>query len=105
VEYQVPTGIGYPLGLTIGSDGALWFTEGAVTNRIGRITVAGAIAEYTLGPQARPAGTGTENTPTATPYPGWLAAGSDGAIWFTEAIGSIVRFSVPTAASKDRHRL
>ena len=79
--------------------------DSAITNRIGRITLAGAITEYPLGPQTRSAGAGTENAPTATPYPGWLATGPDGAIWFTEAIGSIVRFSVPTAASKARHPL
>jgi hypothetical protein len=82
----------------------VWFTEGAITNRIGRITLDGAITEYSQGPvQTRivaPPVTG--NAPSAPAYPGWLAAGPDGAIWFTEAIGDIVRFSIPTATSKAR---
>jgi len=52
-----------------------------------------------------PAASSTEYKPTATPYPGWLATGPDGAIWFTESIGAIVRFSAPTAASRIRRPL
>jgi virginiamycin B lyase len=101
VEYQLPSGIGYPLGLTTGPDGALWFTEGAITNRIGRITLAGAFTEYTVGAQQTATST-TKHLPTSTPNPGWLVSGPDGAIWFTEAIGAIGRFSAPAANGKDR---
>jgi virginiamycin B lyase len=43
-EYSLlpPSAIG---GITAGSDGALWFTEGPV-NKVGRITTAAAITGY-----------------------------------------------------------
>jgi len=99
VEYPIPTGAANPLGLILGPDGALWFTEGAIANRLGRITLAGAITEYPVAAQA--AATSTKRyLPTSTPNPAWLAAGADGAIWFTEGIGAIGRFSVPSASAK-----
>ena len=51
-QYPTPT-ISYGDGMTVGPDGALWFTEtlpnpgGSIpTGKIGRITTAGAITEY-----------------------------------------------------------
>ena len=77
-EFTVPYG---PESITSGSDGALWYgefvlnTSGdgpvAVTTRkgsIGRITTAGAASELPIDPNTRVGG---------------LAAGSDGAIWYT----------------------
>ena len=58
-----------PLGITAGPDGALWFT-GLSGNRIGRITTAGVITEFTV--------------PTADSVPIGITAGPDGALWFTE---------------------
>src|SRR6266542_1796170 len=57
-EYAIPTENSRPFGITIGSDGALWFAEGD-GNMIGRITTAGEISEYPL--------------PTADSNPGYLA--------------------------------
>ena len=94
--YSLPyTGISQgPTGITNGPDGALWFTE-SVGNKIGRITIAGAISEYAI--------------PTANSYSLSIAAGSDGALWFTEAYGnkigratvsgSITEHTIPTAGS------
>ncbi|MCP6756974.1 hypothetical protein NL533_35635, partial [Klebsiella pneumoniae] len=48
------------------------------TGRIGRITTAGAIAEFTV--------------PTVGSNPFAITAGSDGALWFTE-VGKIGRIS------------
>jgi len=53
----------------VGADGALWFTESS-GNKIGRITVAGAITEYP--------------TLTANSLPNGITAGPDHALWFTE---------------------
>ncbi len=60
----------YPLtsngarGIVSGSDGALWFTE-PTAGKIGRITTAGVITEYTASV--------------------WeIATGPDGALWYTE---------------------
>lgn len=89
-DYQIPTrvkasGTG---GITVGPDGALWFTE-SEGNKIARITITGKISEFPLSVGA---------------YPGGIALGSDGALWFTEskkvgritAGGKIVEFQLPT---------
>ncbi len=67
-EYPVPTINSMPLGITLGPDGALWFTEG-YGSKIGRITTAGAISEYLL--------------PTSPAEPSGITAGPDRALWFT----------------------
>lgn len=64
-----------PYGITAGPDGALWFTERA-GNRIGRISLSGAITEYLL--------------PTAGAEPLNITAGEDGALWFTEVAANQV---------------
>jgi streptogramin lyase len=104
-----------PIGITAGPDGALWFTEQA-TNKIGRITTAGAITETvipTAGSKPFSIATGPDGnlwftesntgkigritiggaitefpTSSATSGPAGIAAGSDGALWFTEASGN-----------------
>jgi streptogramin lyase len=64
-DYEVPTYGSQPFAITVGPDGALWFTDPG-SGRIGRITTAGAFTEYIV-----------ENAP-------WqIAAGPDGALWFT----------------------
>jgi virginiamycin B lyase len=63
-------------------------------NRIGRITTAGVITEFAL--------------PTAVSNPWGIAAGPDGALWFTQGAdvigrittaGVITEFALPTADS------
>jgi streptogramin lyase len=61
-------GLSYPYGITAGPDGALWFTE-ANASKIGRITTAGVITEF--------------STPTASESTG-ITAGPDGNLWFIE---------------------
>ena len=78
----------------MGPDVALWFTE-YTGNKIGRITTAGAIAEYPV--------------PTPDSAPHGIVAGPDGAVWFTEhyagkigritTSGSITEYVVPTPGS------
>jgi virginiamycin B lyase len=71
----------------MGSDGNLWFTE---FTRIGRITPAGVITEFSAG---------------ISPAPGnyQIAAGPDGNLWFTESainrIGRITPAGVVTEFS------
>ncbi|WP_443684586.1 virginiamycin B lyase family protein [Nonomuraea harbinensis] len=60
--------------MVTGPDGALWFTEWAA-NRLGRITVDGAISEFEL-PGSEPHG---------------LATGPDGAIWVAMESGGLAR--------------
>jgi len=85
-------------GVAMGPDGAVWFTENLDNNSnswIGRITPAGALSEYHLGPQIGPAG---------------ICLGPDGALWFTEYIasrigrittaGTITEYTLPSAGSE-----
>jgi streptogramin lyase len=109
-EFPLPTH-GFPLDITAGPDGNLWFTEGS-GNRIGRVSTAGAITEFPVaaadsgpsgiaaGPDGNlwfterrgnrigritPTGTITEfPLPEANSYPAFIAAGPDGNLWFTE---------------------
>ena len=69
-EYPTPTtATSQPSGITLGPDGALWFTETA-GNKIGRLATSGVFTEYAI--------------PTAGRFPGSITAGSDGALWFIE---------------------
>jgi streptogramin lyase len=73
-EFPVPTAASQPSGITLGPDGALWFTEEnappGAKHKIGRITSSGAISEYLI--------------PTDAATPSKIVTGPDGALWFTE---------------------
>jgi virginiamycin B lyase len=90
-EYLLPDdGIFYPQGrgvttITAGPDGALWFTEGAAY-KIGRITTAGVISEYSLAAGQR--------------SPQRITTGPDGALWFTEFIDRIGRITTNGTVSE-----
>src|SRR6266851_5797099 len=68
-EFPIPTPNSDPIGIAAGPDGALWFAEENVSNKIGRITTTGVITEFAA--------------PTLN-VSGGIAAGPDGALWFTE---------------------
>lgn len=66
-----------PWDISLGSDGNMWFTEGAFgANRLGRIDPAGRIKEFLI--------------PSRT-FTGSIAPGPDGAMWFTEPSGTSLR--------------
>src|SRR5437762_11139869 len=67
-EYPLPSPSSVPFGITMGSDGALWFTENQ-SDRIGRITTSGSVTEYQLP---------TDRQPFE------ITNGPDGALWFTD---------------------
>jgi virginiamycin B lyase len=75
-EIALPHPDSFPLGLIVGPDQALWFTEISPPNRIGRATPDGQLAEYEL----------------PTPDAGLLrlAIGPDGAVWFLEGKRHVV---------------
>ena len=79
-EYGSPA----PRYITVGPDGALWFTDGG-DDSIGRITTAGQISEYPIG------------TPTPASPQGIVSQG--GRLWFAEAgltaLGSVDPNGVP----------
>lgn len=76
-EFQLPRPNSGPGDITAGADGALWFVElsggmdGLATNgnRIGRITVQGAVREYPM--------------PEPGPSPINIAVGPDRNVWYT----------------------
>jgi streptogramin lyase len=70
-QYPIPTASSVPMGITLGSDGNLWFTESA-SSKIGTLTSNGKITE--------------EVTPTSKADPVGIASGPGPAlnVWFTE---------------------
>jgi len=70
-EYALPRSGSLPHRIAKGPDGNMWFTE-QTGQRIGRISMAGAIAEFALPAGGNPIG---------------IAAGPDGNMWFTESLG------------------
>jgi streptogramin lyase len=83
-EFSPPTAGSKPQGITVGSDGALWFAEEAA-NKIGRVTTDGHFNEFAL--------------PTAGSAPFGIVSGLDGHLWVTEfsgnAIGDVLHLSPP----------
>jgi streptogramin lyase len=85
---------GAPFGIAAGPDRALWFAENDLyrTGWIGRITTSGKVREFKL--------------PGAFNQPQFIAIGSDGALWFTDAssntigrittAGKTTKFAIPT---------
>jgi streptogramin lyase len=119
-----------PLGITAGTDGALWFTNSVSGGgSIGRITTGGVVTNYTgpfidqpSGIAAGPDGAlwfGSDRTigrittsGVVTEYndeehvdPNWVVAGPDGAMWVTSLNNSIGRITVPTTVSIEGENL
>ena len=124
-EYPLPISPSFPTDITVGPDGALWFTE--ALDRIGRITVSGSLTEYAVSPGgSQPNGIvagpdsalwfladggnyigsvttsgvfGPHYSVSAFSQPWAVASGSDGALWFTEAVntGSVGRITTAGA--------
>jgi virginiamycin B lyase len=114
------SGINEPGGLTLGPDGALWFTNQR-DNTIGRITIAGTVTDYTgpgidqvrgsmvVGPdralwftnwtrsgsigRITTSGIVTNYTDPTINFPYGIIAGADGALWFTNRNNSIGRIT------------
>ena len=68
----------FTLAVTAGPDGNVWFSEGGVPSRIGKITTAGVVTEYSSGLSHSAGLQG-------------IAAGADGNLWFTEIGGGATR--------------
>ena len=75
-----------PTAITAGSDDNLWFTE--LAGRIGRITPAGVVTEFSDG-----------ITTGAVPY--GIAVGCDGNLWFTEVTGNRIGRMISTNAVRE----
>jgi streptogramin lyase len=82
-----------PVGIVVGPDGNLWFTEWK-SSKIGKITSAGKVTEYGL-----PAASG----------PAYIANGPDGHLWFTDSTsnkigkittsGMVTEYALPTGSA------
>ena len=82
-DFQTPTPASGPMGIVVGPDGNLWFTENNIyywnsPNRIGRITPQGAFREYWIPGAPRTGG------------PWGITRGADGALWFSESGGNAI---------------
>jgi virginiamycin B lyase len=109
-EFPLPVANSQPRGITAGPDGALWFTE-FIKQKIGRITTDAAhtLSEFPLPPPPAPGGVPLKSGR----QPRGIAAGPDGAIWFTEYTADMIgridptthaisEFAVPTPLSQPR---
>src|ERR1700694_2026025 len=72
-ESPTPTAGSTPQGIAAGPDGNLWFAESGGGSRIGRITTAGTITEFT----------------GLTGAPFWIASGPGG-LWGTEPSAHVI---------------
>ena len=86
-EFPITTAGTYPNDITSGPDGALWFTENTSSGpMIGRITTTGVITQFPV------------SQPNSGPFPslpetlGSIAAGPDGALWFTASFSTSTPF-------------
>ncbi len=79
-----------PVAITAGPDGALWFV--GVPGKIGRITTAGVVTEFTV-PDVAPPPESSAGTPATAPMWTSITAGPDGALWFTGVPGEIGRIT------------
>jgi streptogramin lyase len=83
-----------PTGITLGPDGALWFTE-PNTGEIGRIDTSGNVTQFV--PTTAPPQDGSD---PAVPGPDEITLGPDGNLWFTDpdagAIGRVTTKGVFT---------
>jgi streptogramin lyase len=70
-EYPIPTPDSNANQITLGPDGALWFTE-RNSSIVASITTAGVITEYPVAPNSEPYA---------------ITTGPDGALWFVEQTG------------------
>jgi virginiamycin B lyase len=90
VPFTVPAS-GSPAYLTIGPDGAIWFTDTA-RNVVGRMTTAGVFAPaigYAI--------------PTSASQPAGIVNGPDGELWLVEFAGNNVAKIVPSGTTAARH--
>ena len=90
-EFGIPTRPADAQLITVGPDGALWFTEAIIRpgthSAIGRITTDGTIAEFATPPLKR--------HPSDEPFK--IVSGPGGQLWFTEELSSeVVSMTVPS---------
>jgi streptogramin lyase len=91
-EFPIPTASSVPIGITAGPDGNVWFTE-SQASKIGRITPAGSVTEFSLPPPL-------PQNDASTRGPGDITLGPDGNLWFTEGFGPYDSIGMITPAGQ-----
>lgn len=88
VEYKVPEDHGFPVGITRGYDGAMWYYT-PVKKHLGRVGADGSITLIEGPPKLNPF------------YPSGIAAGRDNSIWVTDqAQNALFRMDIASQAWK-----
>ena len=89
-EYQLPGSIGSGSKIAVGADGALWMSN--QNGELLRVTTTGDVAAFPLSDPAHP---------EIEVHPYGIAAGGDGAVWFTTPdVNSNFGGSVPAAVGR-----
>jgi len=83
VDFALPIG-GVPLGIACGSDGHIWITSGR-NHIFYKVSADGKIESLKAGPDT---------------YPGFMVAGPDHNLWFTEPSGRIGRLTPPASITE-----
>ena len=98
--FPIPlVGLVQPQGIATGSDGNLWFTETGA-DRIGRMTPAGVVTEFSLPAIPLPAWWIPDIEGTPPPGPVAITAGPDGALWFVGMPGEVGRITTAGVVSE-----
>jgi streptogramin lyase len=121
-NYSIPTSGSYPMDITPGSDGNMWFVE-YTGNKIGKITPSGTITEYSGGQnpfsiaadasgnlwftpgtfgylsKITTSGTTTDYSLATTYSPYAVATSPNGDVWFTEFHGGKIGRYTPSSAT------
>jgi virginiamycin B lyase len=90
--YQPPSGFGAvdPRFLTVGADGAIWFTD-QNANYIGRLApIGGGAGTWTKYPYPL-----VNDTTTGNASANWIFAASDGSLWWTDFKSASVGHLIP----------
>ncbi len=86
-----------PTKITVGPDGALWFT--GIPGEVGRITTAGVVTEFAVPLVPPPAGSSAGTVSTEAVLLA-ITTGPDGALWFTGVPGEVGRITTTGVVTK-----
>jgi len=76
--YAIPTPNSYPASITVGPDGAIWFTESGVSQ----------VGQLTPGSMCKTTGLDICEFRSPITQPGEMAVGPDAALWIVEQLGT-----------------
>jgi streptogramin lyase len=92
-EFDIPTANSSPSGIALGPDGNLWFTE-LQGGKIGQVTTAGVVTEFSTGLSASPGLTGITKGPDGNM---WFAESTTGYVGKITTSGTITEYPISTS--------